>query len=285
MIKIGTCGFSFADWVGPVYPPKIKKADMLTYYNRELGLDTVEIDASYYTVMNRRVAESWVRKTTDDFTFAIKCHKDMTLNEIGKINPADLDNKSIFDVFLETFKPLKQSGKLLTYLAQFGPVFMKNRGNLDYILTFRERFGDLPLIVEFRHKSWLSEENAEDTFTFLEKNNLGYAIVDEPKLRALAPFVPKATNEIGYFRLHGRNKKWFGSDRDQRYNYFYSDEELSEFISPIQYISERTKITPVYFNNCHAGAAMVNALRLFKLLDLLPSRYEPEGSGQLEFPF
>ena len=285
MIKIGTCGFSFKDWVGPVYPKKIKKSDMLVYYNKQIGLDTVEIDASYYVIMNRRVAESWVRKTTGNFTFAIKCHKEMTLNEMGKVNPMEIDNSKVFDSFLESFRPISQSGKLLTYLAQFGPVFFKNRASMDYILKFRERFEDLPLIIEFRHKSWLSEEEKDDTFEFLKKNNLGYAIVDEPKLRALAPFVPKATNEIGYFRLHGRNKKWFGSDRDQRYNYFYTDRELTEFISPIQYISERTKITPIYFNNCHAGAAMLNALRLYKMLDLSPALNDIDETEQMELPF
>lgn len=270
---------------------------MLFYYNHQLGMDTVEIDVSYYTLISQRAVTSWVNKTTDDFTFAVKCHKEMTFNEMGRINPIEVDNKALFNKFLETFRPMIQSGKLLTFLAQFGPVFFKNQEGKDYLLRFRERFGTLPLTVEFRHKSWLGGQEMEDTFKFLEQNNLGYAIVDEPRLRSLAPFITRATNDVGYFRLHGRNKKWFGGDRDTRYDYFYSDEELNEFISPIRMIAEMTRITPVFFNNCHAGAAYANALRLIKQLGLKhvenpggPDKpmYRGENSHnreQLEFPF
>lgn len=36
MVKIGTSGFSFPDWVGPIYPSNIKKNDMLVFYQNEL---------------------------------------------------------------------------------------------------------------------------------------------------------------------------------------------------------------------------------------------------------
>ena len=29
MIRVGTAGYSYADWVGPFYPQGIKQADML----------------------------------------------------------------------------------------------------------------------------------------------------------------------------------------------------------------------------------------------------------------
>lgn len=36
MIKIGTSGFSFPDWVGTIYPANIKKGEMLHYYEQKL---------------------------------------------------------------------------------------------------------------------------------------------------------------------------------------------------------------------------------------------------------
>src|SRR5947209_17121199 len=33
-IAVGTCGFSYKDWVGPVYPPGTKPAEMLPLYAR-----------------------------------------------------------------------------------------------------------------------------------------------------------------------------------------------------------------------------------------------------------
>jgi len=32
VIKIGTSGFSYDDWVGPVYPPDLPAREHLTYY-------------------------------------------------------------------------------------------------------------------------------------------------------------------------------------------------------------------------------------------------------------
>lgn len=37
MIKIGTSGFSFPDWVGAIYPATIKKGELLPYYEQKLG--------------------------------------------------------------------------------------------------------------------------------------------------------------------------------------------------------------------------------------------------------
>jgi uncharacterized protein YecE (DUF72 family) len=47
-IAIGTCGYSYKDWVGPVYPPKTKPGEMLDLYAERFA--AVEIDATYYRV-------------------------------------------------------------------------------------------------------------------------------------------------------------------------------------------------------------------------------------------
>jgi uncharacterized protein YecE (DUF72 family) len=285
MIKIGTCGFQFKDWKGTVYPENIKDSDILPYYNRTLGFDLVEIDASYYQIFNPRVSESWVKKTTGDFRFAVKCHRDMTLNEAGKVNPLDIKNDDVFKYFLSSFQPMIESGKLLTFLAQFGPVFFKNSAGKDYIRKFREHFKNLPLTMEFRHKSWLVPEEQQDTFDFLRKNNLSYAVVDEPKIRSLAPLVPEATTDLAYIRLHGRNKLWFENNGDKRYDYFYTDEELNDFIPFINSLDKNTSITTVFFNNCHAGAALKNAIKLKQMLGIATYIKKEEPTEQLGLPF
>ena len=48
MILIGTSGYSFADWVGPFYPPGTKKSEMLAYYSRHFPVS--EINATYYRI-------------------------------------------------------------------------------------------------------------------------------------------------------------------------------------------------------------------------------------------
>jgi uncharacterized protein YecE (DUF72 family) len=287
MIKIGTCGFQFKDWKGTVYPEKIRDSEILPYYNRTLGFDIVEIDSSYYQVFSPRVSESWVKRTTDDFRFAVKCHRDMTLNEMGRVNPLEVNNRDTFKYFLTSFEPMIKSGKVITFLAQFGPVFFKNSASKDYIRRFREQFGNLPLTIEFRHKSWLIPEQRQDTFDFLRENNLGYAVVDEPKIRSLAPLVPAATTDIAYIRFHGRNPQWFESGGGDRYDYYYSDDELTEFIPFIRELENKTRITTVFFNNCHAGAALKNAVKLRQMLGIANYSMEKEKNPgeQMGLPF
>ncbi len=268
MIKVGTCGFKFKDWTGVVYPEKLPEKEWLIYYDQVLGMDTVEIDASYYTLLSPRVSEAWIRKTSPGFTFAVKCHQEMTLNEKGKVDPLSVDNAAVFERFLAGFAPLEKNGRLLCYLAQFGPLFWKSDRALEYLHLFRERFSDRPLVVEFRHQSWLEGEEAAKTLEFLSREGLGYAAVDEPRLRTLAPFVPAATTDLAYFRLHGRSKQWFGAGAQQRYNYFYSDQELREFIPALRHWEGQSRVTLVYFNNCHAGAALKNAVQLKTMLGL-----------------
>ncbi|MFP4497032.1 MAG: DUF72 domain-containing protein [Vulcanimicrobiota bacterium] len=284
MIKIGTCGFSFKDWKGTVYPENIKDRDILPFYNKTLGMDIVEIDVSYYQLLPQNVAESWNSKTDRDFLFTIKCHKDITLNEMGKVDPLALNNGDVFDKFLYSYTPIINNNKLLTFLAQFGPAFNKNKKNVQYLSLLKEKFKSLPLTIEFRHKSWLEKENREDTFTHLRRLNLGYAVVDEPQVRSLAPFILNNTNPVGYFRFHGRNRDWFTATGDERYNYEYSDDELREFIPFIKELEKRTAVTTVFFNNCHSGAALKNSVKLRQMLGI--AGYNANLTGhQLKFPF
>ena len=100
---------------------------------------------------------------------------------------------------------------------------------------------------------------------FRSKTELGYCVVDEPKLPKLMPFIPRATSDLGYFRLHGRNPNWFNVPTSVRYDYRYSEEELKSFIQPIREIEGQTAETLIFFNNCHGGSAARNALELLRM--------------------
>jgi uncharacterized protein YecE (DUF72 family) len=286
MIRIGTCGFSFRDWKGTVYPSTLKPGDYLVYYARELGFDTVEIDASYYSLLPKRTVQSWAEKTPSDFLFSVKCHQDLTLNEPGREALGEPHAKEMARRFLDSFEPLSGTGKLLTFLAQFGPLFSKSGEHMAYLQQLRELLGDSPLVAEFRHRSWLEGDERESTFAFLEKNKLMYATVDLPQVKTLPPFVPHACGDLPYVRLHGRNREWFTAGRDERYNYLYREDELRELMPSFIHFEGKKKLTVVYFNNCHAGAAMKNALKLKKLLNQ-KSRTKPsyvQGEFNFETP-
>ncbi|MHC9540700.1 MAG: DUF72 domain-containing protein [Vulcanimicrobiota bacterium] len=268
MIRVGTCGFSFKDWKGSVYPDKIRDSEILNFYSNNFGMDTVEIDASYYTFFSRQTVQSWIAKTPSHFLFTVKCHKDMTGNESRKGETSMRAGEDIFNRFIDSFSPLIDNGRLACFLAQFGPIFWKNKENLDTLQRFRSMMGTYPLAIEFRHRSWFGPETIDHTFSWLEEHQLYYVAVDLPEQRTLPPFIPHACGNTAYLRLHGRNSNWFNSTREERYNYQYSDSELEEFIPHIRLLDREVPLSLIYFNNCHAGAAMRNALRLKKLLGL-----------------
>jgi uncharacterized protein YecE (DUF72 family) len=51
-----------------------------------------------------------------------------------------------------------------------------------------------------------------------------------------------------------------------RYDYLYTEKELKEFVAPIKDIANMASTTFVFFNNCHAGKAVKNALMLMDML-------------------
>lgn len=262
MLKIGTSGFSFLGWVGPVYPHNIKKTEMLPFYEKELGFKATEINFTYYSIPSPKSFWSMIEKTSPDFEFAVKAHKSMTHDIKDKKSGKFLDNKEAFEKFAVSVKPLVDEGRLTAVLAQFPYSFYAVKDNYNYILAFKERLKDIPLVVEFRNAYWHSQHSLR----FLEDNGIGYCIVDGPKLRGLMPYNPTTTIGLGYFRLHGRNKDWFNAPMEVRYDYLYSKNELKQFLPDVKNITKTAGKTLLMFNNCHLGSAAKNALEMIQLL-------------------
>ena len=76
MIRIGTSGFSYDDWLGPVYPAGLPARDQLAFYAREFS--TVELNVTYYRIPDARTVAGWARKTPDEFLFAVKAYQGLT---------------------------------------------------------------------------------------------------------------------------------------------------------------------------------------------------------------
>jgi uncharacterized protein YecE (DUF72 family) len=245
-ILVGTSGFSFDDWVGEAYPLKIKKQDMLPYYERSLGFSALEVNYTYYSMPSAKTMESFARRTSEDFSFVVKAYKGMTHEK-----PDNL--KEQCRVFREGVKPL--GDKLKALLFQFPYMFVPEEGSVAYLRSLREEFNGYDPVVEFRNAKWFDDRYLE----ILRDLAFGYCIVDEPKLKGLLPFHPALTSDTGYFRFHGRNTDWFRASVDVRYNYLYSDKELEQFIQPVEEIGAKAKTTFAFFNNCHMGKAAKNA--------------------------
>jgi len=262
MIKIGTSGFSFPDWKGTVYPVGLHERDMLAYYEKELGFNALEVNFTYYTLPSQKSFAAMSKKTSKGFEFVVKAFKGMTHEIRDKETGVMVDNQETFKKFKYSLLPLLEDGKMTCVLAQFPYGFFPNRENIEYLERFKGEMEDIPLVFEFRNQTWLKEK----TFQFLEKDEVGFCIVDEPKLSKLMPYLPRATSEIGYFRFHGRNPNWFNVPLKVRYDYLYNEQELKEFVPDIKEISQKTAKTLIFFNNCYSGSAAKNAAQMAKLL-------------------
>jgi uncharacterized protein YecE (DUF72 family) len=141
------------------------------------------------------------------------------------------------------------------------------------------------MLVEFRHRSWLDEENVAETLSFLERIGAAYVTVDAPKSESaknLVPTVPAATSSIAYVRFHGRNRETWnkrGGSAAERFDYLYSDEELTEWVPILQELAGESHEVFAFFNNNSSSAdpdnplgrisqAADGAFRLRKLLDV-----------------
>lgn len=242
-IRIGTSGYSFADWVGPFYPPGIEKGKMLDYYQQHF--DTVEINSTYYGVPHPAVFHNMLKKVDDKFDFVVKAHKSLTHSRKDHEEPAKKLGEAV--------RPLEEAGKLAGFLLQFPWSFKKTKANMEYLRETPKHFPAVPLFVEFRHRSWLNEE----VFQLLEKEGLGYVNVDEPQLPGLLPPQNKVVGPIAYVRFHGRNKKtWWSGEGSLRYDYDYSEEELGEWKELLMEMAKKAKEARLYFNNCRLGQAV-----------------------------
>jgi uncharacterized protein YecE (DUF72 family) len=259
MIRIGTSGYSYKDWIGPFYPEGIPKRDMLPFYAREF--DTTEINFTYYRLPDAYTLGAIARKVPEGFLFTVKASQELTHGRE--------ENRDAFRQFVEALKPLQEAGKFGCILAQFPWSFRPSTENRSYLEYLREQFGELPVVVEFRNAAWVKTE----TFLLLRKLGLGFCCVDEPRLRGLFPPVAEATGPIAYVRFHGRNAaKWWQHEHAwERYDYTYSEEELREWVPKIRQLDQSAETVFVFANNHWQGQAVTTARQLRLLLADPPS--------------
>lgn len=253
-IRVGTSGYSFADWRGTFYPEKIGKGKMLDYYVRHFP--TVEINSTYYRIPHPKVFENMVRKVPGGFDFMVKVPRSFT-HQRGTMDEEVAP-------FRQAVQPLAESGKLAGLLAQFPYSFRFSADALTHLSKCKEAVAPHRLFCEFRHESWVNRAMYER----LKSEHIGYVSVDEPQLAGLLKPDCFATTDVAYIRLHGRNAENWWKGGALRYDYDYSDEELQYWEEKIRRIEEKVKAIYVYFNNCHLGKAPSNAAKFMKLLGI-----------------
>jgi len=231
------------------------KREWLNYYAREFN--ACEVNSTFYALPKPSNLKAMADKTGDGFLFCFKANQEMT-------HQRD-DNAHVFEAFCQVLQPIITAGKLGCILAQFPYSFGFNRRNWDYLSLFKERLGELPVVVEFRNARWLRSE----VFDWLRDHGLGFCCVDEPRLPNLLPPLAEATSKIGYVRFHGRNSaKWWQHEQAyERYDYSYTPQELSEWLPKIQKLNSIAEETFIFANNHWRGQAVSTIRQLRVMLD------------------
>lgn len=259
MIRVGPAGWSYRDWEGVVYPrPRPKGFHPLGFLAQFFGC--LEINSTFYAPARAEHAELWVREVEGHpaFRFTAKLNRDFTHRERG-LSVGALRGEA--QRFLDGLEPLRRAGKLAALLVQFPVSFHEGEAGMRRLRGIRALFGELPLVLEVRHRSWFSPA------AVVSIGELGYSLahIDLPGARDHPPDWHAPTGSIGYLRLHGRNAAtWFARDagRDQKYDYLYGSSEVAQLASKAARIAGEHAETYVVTNNHFSGKAVVNGLEL-----------------------
>ena len=299
-IRIGTCSWADESLSKHWYPKGVSARARLEYYAQRF--DTVEVDSTFYRLPGEEMVAGWAERTPPGFVMHVKAFGLMTRHPVkAEVLPPDLreaapvDDRGrvdrpprelrgeVFRRFIEALEPLRSEGKLGGILFQLPPYVVFKDLSLEYLEWARAQLGDDEMLVEFRHRSWLDDENRAETLSFLEGLPATHVIVDAPRsetARNLVPTVLALTSPTAYVRLHGRNLETWnkrGVSAAERFDYLYSKDELLEWVEPLRELSQQAETAYAFFNNNasspgpdgrRVAQAATNAFQLRKLLDV-----------------
>ena len=285
-----------ASWTDPslvksdlFYPPSLKTAEQRLKFYAE-HFKTVEVDASYYTIVAERTAQLWAERTPDDFIFNLKAFALLTHHaaETARLpvpikdllsaeekaaprlrRPSPAVRELAFQMFGSSLEPLRTAGKLGIVVFQFPPYFTCREDNFKYIAGLKELVPNSSIAIEFRHPSWVvNGARREETMKFLRDHELCYVSVDAPELPSVVPSFLETTGPEAYIRFHGKNREnWFkkGIPVAERYQYLYSERELADWAKRIKQL-RGVKRAYVIFNNCYRNFGIMNATTMRQML-------------------
>ena len=256
-LYIGTCGFSYPEWVeAGVYPAGTRPAQLLGLYSRLFPV--VELNYTWYQMVRTETMARLLVTAGPDLRFCAKLTRTLT-HEIA----ADWPDQAAR--YRSGIQPLVDGGRLLAVLVQLPPSFHRTPANRRYLAALFDRLHGLPLAVEFRHRSWAQDS----VFQGLAARGVTLVSVDAPPLPDLFPPLEVVTNpDLVYLRLHGRNLAgWRSGSKQLQFDYDYTEDELAWWTRermPRMRAASRAGV--ILFNNHVAGQAVRNARTMARMV-------------------
>jgi uncharacterized protein YecE (DUF72 family) len=287
-ILIGTASWSDPGFVERWYPKKMPAGERLAWYAQHFEL--VEVNSTFYSVPEPRMAERWCAATPDDFTFDVKLHQLFSFHSTpakmlpphlqkraetdakGKVKSTAELQEALLKIFLRSMSIIRGAGKLGVLLLQLSPAFSPRKHQLSELEPLIEMLGDYDFAIEFRNRNWAVGDQLESTIDFVRKHRAIFVNVDAPAsdhFTVMPSDLDEVTNpKIAYLRLHGRNAKAYitGKTVAARFDYDYKGEEIAEIVDRSKKLSKEARDVHVIFNNNNLDYAPRSALRLRKAL-------------------
>jgi uncharacterized protein YecE (DUF72 family) len=235
-ILVGTSGWQYRHWRATFYPRGLAQRDWLEFYAARFA--TVESNAAFYRLPEKKTFTDWAERTPDDFVWAVKVSRFLT--HVKRLR----DPAEPVERFVEHARAL--GGKLGPALLQLPPQLEADANLLDECLAEFPR--DVRVAVEFRHRSWWTP----DVEAVLWRHRAALCWADRS-----APISPLwRTASWGYLRFHqGR-----ASPRP-----CYGGDALRTWVARISDAIPRRAELFVYFNNDHRACALRDAIVFARL--------------------
>ena len=249
VLRFGTQGFSYPDWIGSFYPPRSKQEHYLPFYVQVF--DTVELDTTFYHPPSASVVRSWARIAPETFRFSAKLPQRIThearLSAMG-------EHLKEFVNSLAALGP-----RLGPLLVQMPADFTRDEGTVGVLDRFLvAKPADVRVAVEFRHRSW----HLPATYDLLRKRRAAIAWTDWRDL----PRVTEITTDFLYLRFLGEREAIDKYDRtriDRSAEFDAWERDLREALPLVKEVFG-------YFNNHWAGHSPASANEMKRRLGLVP---------------
>jgi uncharacterized protein YecE (DUF72 family) len=245
-VWIGTSGWQYDHWRNRFYPPGLPQRAWYESYAERFA--TVESNAAFYHLPERRVFESWAERSPADFMMAVKVSRFLT--HIRKLS----EPEEPVERFVTRVRGL--GSKLGPVLLQLPPQLHRDRDRLGRTL---DRFPpEMQVAVEFRHESWW----VEDIEALLADHGAALCLAD--RRGVLGPIW--RTADWTYLRFHGGRAVPRPS---------YGDAALAGWARRLAATWAVDEDIWVYFNNDHRVAAPRDAARFARVVErvgLRPTR-------------
>jgi uncharacterized protein YecE (DUF72 family) len=247
IVRLGTQGWSYPDWIGAFYPPGSKQEHHLPFYSQIF--DTVELDTTFYHPPSPSIARSWAKHTPEYFRFAAKAPQSIT-------HTARLASMAgQMQAFVRSLEPLGE--RLGPLLVQMPADFVRDAGTLGVLDRFLAAApSGLRIAVEFRHRSW----HCREVYDLLRARQASVAWTDWRNL----PRVSEVTADFLYLR-------WLGDRRAiERFDRVQIDRsaEFDAWERDLKRAMPGVREVYGYFNNHWAGHSPASANEMKRRLGL-----------------